>query len=123
MSNEDYWKTKKFQKLKKQWDQKLAKSGLEDIENQHAEEPFLKTWDDQYFRRRFTAESAEARQSYYYQALQFLNNYKFASARDRKIWEMHAEGIAFRDIADKLKIGKTTAHVIFKKLKKACFGK
>lgn len=123
MSNEDYWKTKKFQKLAQQWNKKLAKSGLTDVENQHPEEPMLNTWDDHYFRRRFTAESALSRQDYYYIATQFLNTYKFESIRERKIWELHAEGLSFREIAQKLKIGKTTAHALFKKLKKACFGK
>lgn len=118
----DYWKTKSFKKLQQTWSKKLAKSGFVDAENASDSDAFLNRWDDQYFRRRFTVDTAAARQEYFYIAFQFLHSYKFKTARDKAIWAAHADGLSFDKIGEKLKLSRDIAFATVKRLKKVCFG-
>lgn len=82
----------------------------------------LKTWDDKYFRRRFTKDTAEARAEYYHRAFQFLHSHTFKSPIERAVWAMHAEGSSFRDIEAKHGINKDKVNTIVNKLVEVCFG-
>ena len=44
----------------------------------------------------------EAQGEYYRYAGQFLYEHKFTSKQDRAIWELHAEGVPYRETADRL---------------------
>lgn len=89
----------KFNRLKAEWDKKLAEAGFDDIEykdgsirsgalrSTSAKDPILR----------------EAAQEYYYMACHFLNEYTFASELERIIWEYHSEGLSVRDICKILK--------------------
>lgn len=96
------YRSKEFLALKDRWYARLAKEGFEDIErNEHA----LKLWHSEYFAdpRRYDPNAAEARQTYYRIAGQFLNDHKFKNAWEKKVWAMHAEGLGIREIAANIK--------------------
>lgn len=92
--------TKEFLALQKHWDKKLADSGFEDAENRDGK---LKEWSKSTYARRTIADvSMESKQEYYRAAGQFLYSHRF-SAFERKVWELHSEGISMRHIVKTLK--------------------
>ncbi len=73
-------------------------------------ERYLKSW--------------QSKETYYYAANHFLNEYKFVSALERIIWEYHSNGISGRNIAKTLTktrrrpINRMTVWRIVKRLNK-----
>lgn len=111
-------KTKKLKKLKELWDRKLAKSGLEDIEDGHPEEPLLIRWHSSDFKRARVRHTFHAKQEYFVQAEHFLNEYKFQNKRERRIWELHSKGLSLREIAKLVRANKdSTVHKVIKRLR------
>lgn len=82
-----------FDKLKDFWYQKLKESGFDDIES---DEYNLKTWSSQIAAQDSTYR--HAKETYYYLATQFLNDYKFKNSYERIVWEYHSNGISIRNI-------------------------
>lgn len=88
-------KSPEFKALQARWYQKLSDKGFKDIEydedhlRKHHAEKFL----DEYDEIRFNA-----RTEYYQMASDFLNTHKFKNRRQRVIWELHADGMAIREI-------------------------
>ena len=110
-----------YEKLRALWYKKLEASGFEDIEQSDGN---LKVWAGKFKSRRF--QELMVNNEHYYQLVnQFLNDYQFASTRDKIIWTYHAEGLSVRDIAttlNKIKATKTnrqTVWVIIKRLEGA----
>jgi nucleoside-specific outer membrane channel protein Tsx len=101
--------SKEFLKLQAQWYKKAAKSEYLDIEQ---DEDNLKIWDGHRIKAKYTPETFQAKQEYYIMAGQFLYNHEFKSTLDRKIWEMHAEGLTAPEIVVKLKRYKIKLHTI-----------
>ena len=114
-----FYKTKEFAKLDKQWRKKLEKAGFTDLE-QNDRDLILKSSSSQFSRQKFL-DTAEFKQEYYYRATHFLNDYTFESKLEQTIWEYHAEGISYRNIAKTLtkvniKMNKNDVWIIVKKL-------
>lgn len=116
----DTFRTKKFLELKEKWYKKLEKSGFDDIET---DEDNLKEWDTSIFSR-YNQHTIGAKEEYFRLAGQFLNTYQFKNKRDRLIWELHAEGLSFNDIAKRLKSAgfkvnsRSSMHLTVKSLSK-----
>lgn len=91
--------TKEFLKLQAEWDKKLKDSGFNDAEQRDGN---LKTWSSLFTRQTTADISMEAKQEYYRAAGHFLYSHQF-TAFERKIWELHVEGISIRDIVITLK--------------------
>lgn len=108
-------KTKQFKTLEKKWYARIEKSGFEDIEH---DEVNLKQFSGVTSTYRKDGSSkiedwAEWGKSvpikehwkteYYSRCRQFLHEYKFKNKTDKKIFEMHSEGLGERVIAAELK--------------------
>ena len=95
--------SKKFKALQSQWYKKLKKSGFEDIENSKGD---LKKYESATWNRNTKhtteerVESRKAKADYYRIAGQFLHDYLFETALDKKIWTLHSIGKSYRVIAD-----------------------
>ncbi len=115
----------KLEKLTAKWYKKLAdETNFVDIETLEGElkRPGLNN------HAYYTTIGWEAKVSYYTMAEYFLNDYKFDSNINRVMWEYHANGLSYREIAKLLKELKltkkisyvTVAHVI-KKLRNSMY--
>lgn len=89
----------KFKKLKTKWDQKLKKSGFEDIENSRGDLVDHRSTQDLWKRIHGSVDVFAALQTYYYWAGDMVSRGKFKSSLDKKIWKLHAEGYSSRRIA------------------------
>jgi DNA-binding NarL/FixJ family response regulator len=111
-------KDKDFKKLQDKWYKKLEKSRFEDIEQ---DENLLKKWSSK-LSLSYSHEEIAEKQKYFTMAEEFLNQYKFASKRDRIIWEYHCNGLSIREIADtlkkvRIKIKKSAVQNVVQRLK------
>lgn len=91
-----------FKKLQKQWYEKLAKEGFEDIEQTDGN---LKVWTSHIHRSLQSLANPtlrEAKETYYRLASQFLHEFVFPDQKTKKIWQMHSDGISYRHIAKEL---------------------
>lgn len=80
--------TEQFKKLSQEWERKLAAEGMPE------ELPAV------YVPRNTLGEA------YYEQATDFLRAHQFSGRRDRRIWQLHCEGLSIRAVAAKLSIGR-----------------
>lgn len=105
-----------FKQLRKAWYDKLAKAGFKDSENLNGT---LKMYEADHFKVRAKRHPGQTidREYYYTQATHFLNVHKFSSARERKIWELHANGAYYREIAKQLKISKSWVGKVVEKIR------
>ncbi len=87
------------------WDKKLAKAGFDDIEQRDNKER-LKKWHSHYIQARFTPEEYEERRRYFELATHWLNNGTFENGRAKKAWELHTEGLSYREIAKVMRTNK-----------------
>ncbi len=92
-----FYDTDEFQKLNEKWQQKLAKTGFNDIEEN---EDRLKHWSHKYSLR---PEQNAAKAEYFRAAGQFLHDYVFPDAYHRTVWELHTAGLSFREVVLELK--------------------
>lgn len=91
-----------FKALQRKWYKKLAASGFEDIEDSpHT----LKRYDSSFFQQTYDPDSYVAKERYFSLATQLLHTYKFTSARQRRVWELHCEGWSVEDIKKKCRMG------------------
>jgi hypothetical protein len=96
-------KKSEWVKLKREWDQKLAKSGFNDIETPSGN---LQRFDSKYFKANYDPADFKASERYYQLAGQTLHEYPFSSRKDFFIWRMHAEGRSAHEIAKALKVDR-----------------
>lgn len=115
---------KQFKKLQNQWYKKLKASGFEDAEEtikvDGKEYQTLKSWSNFTFSK-VTQPNWEAKSEYYTAASSFLHEHSFSSEQERHMWELHSEGVSYRDIVDKIKEKgnkSTTIHHVFTTLNK-----
>lgn len=87
-----------YDKIRAVWYKRLEEDGFYDIEQ---DDNNLKVWSLSFVRKR-PLELMESREAYYHMARKFLNDYAFADAKERYIWEQHAEGFGTREIAKTL---------------------
>lgn len=104
----------KFKKLKAKWDKKLASTGFNDIEN--ADGSLKASTHPRTIA--LALQEKEERDAYYTIASQLLHTHPFANAVEKKIWEMHCEGISIRDIMSKLKIGHHKIELVIDEMRK-----
>lgn len=97
-------------KLIAEWDKKLARAGFVDAEDRN--NGLLTRWDDQYYHRRYTPEAFAAKQTYFQLCTDFLNTGKFESQLDKRVWQMHCEGLTRREIAKAVKKNHVSVHYI-----------
>lgn len=90
---------KEFLALKKEWDRRLAESGLEDCEARDLEKHRRR-----HARARDLVENA-AREMYFSLAAEWLHVTDWPSGASRHIWELHSEGLSVREIAERLGCG------------------
>ncbi len=103
----DPFNTPEFKALKKKWDAKLVKSGLENIEQ---EDGNLKKWSNSLYKNESNPVVIQAKEEYYRLAAQMLHDYPFKNGVERYIWEQHSEGLSIRDIVKKLKKSGAKTH-------------
>lgn len=116
-------KSKEFNDLKAKWYKKLSDKGFNDIE--HDEDNLKNLSTNRFMRGRVGNKnrdkmgggdyvnhevSYQAVETYYQLAGQFLHEHKFDTVRERKIWEMHANGEPATLIATKVRTGKFKAN-------------
>lgn len=102
------YETKKFKRLKDAWYKKLKTKGFADIEDKKGN-----LLHDTHPRTISSALKVKAsREIYYSIARDFLNVHKFKGELDRKIWEMHCEGIGRTTIARDLNITRYKAEKV-----------
>lgn len=109
-----------FIQLKQFWYQKLKESGFKDIETFHG---YIKDWPSQRIQRDFTIDKIQEKQSYFRMASQLYWEHSFESALEKKIWELHCEGLSYREIAEALrthknKLNKDNIQIVITKLAK-----
>lgn len=98
------FQTKEFKALEAKWYKKLKSKGFEDIEQ---DEDNLKVWINDYFPQRYDLSRFDAKQEYYRLAGQFTFEHPFESPLDRRMWELHAEGVSLRSIVTELNKNRT----------------
>lgn len=106
--------TKKFKRLKAEWDKKLLETGFDDIEN---EDGSLKASTDSRTIANALKEKEE-REAYYIIATQFLHSHQFKNDTEKKIWAEHCEGTGIRNIAKLVKLTNYKTYSTIIKLKK-----
>lgn len=120
----DQFKTPKFKKLQSKWYGKLKDKGFEDIEQ---DETRLKKWSETFFKKGNLNQSnisvVEAKYNYYSMCRQFLGEYKFKNKSERKMFEMHSEGLGVRVIAVELKTYRRKVHETVQRLVRIMRGK
>lgn len=84
-----------FKQLQAEWYQKIANSGFQEIEQPDGN---LKLWASTFFKVRYQENVFRAKEEYYRLAGQFLNDYKFESKFEHRVWELHTEGVSIRNI-------------------------
>jgi hypothetical protein len=124
--------SQELEKAQKIWYKKLKDSGFEDVEKD--EENLIK-YSSRFFNCRvggspFNKESSqsfyEAKEEYYRIAGHFLHDNKFKDEFEKKVWDLHSQGISFRDIAIKVrtkqnKANKDNIQTLVKELSKEMF--
>lgn len=113
----DPFKTKEFKLLKAKWDAKLAAKGFNDIESTRGNVSYLKVHECRKFHRR-EPQYYDETQEYFLRATHLLQTHKFGSVRERKVWELHADGWTVREIETKLKFYRNGVHQVILKLRK-----
>lgn len=126
MSNQ----SKEFLALRDEWYKKLKDTGFSDIE-QNDDNPGkvggnLKHWDSTVFSKgNHSAPGVFAdRQRYFELAGHFLHEHKFTESSEKRVWELHSQGLSIREIARAIKkksLAKDSVFRIIKKLKDLMF--
>lgn len=113
MDDTNFYKTKTFIALRKKWNEKLKRSGFEDIE---VERPTvlgkgkmnvsivesLKMHHNHLFQN-YSDDFIRERREYFRRAGRFNEHYKFKDRRDKFIWNLHAQGLSLREIKKAIK--------------------
>jgi hypothetical protein len=89
-------------KLQRKWYAILKKHGFQDIERFNRYGAF----DDLFNKHTSTRKGMEAcaeDAEYYRAARHFFWEYKFRNAREKRVWELHCEGVSYRDIMKSLR--------------------
>jgi len=104
------FQSKKFKTLQKRWYLKLKESGFKEIEDTESSFEYLKDWHSHHFQKKYEPQTFEANETYYRMASGLLHLDTFKSDSEKKIWAMHADGIAIRKIAAALSIKVWVVH-------------
>lgn len=108
------FETKKFKKLKIQWDKRLAQSGFDDIEN--GDGSLKATTDSRTIRR--SLKDKQERETYYSIAREFMNTYNWPEITDKLIWAAHIDGMGITPISHMLHITRYKVEITINKYRK-----
>lgn len=129
------WNDPKLSKLKAKWYAKLKKKGFEDIEH---DERNLKQFsgktsiDDELGRSKLERWAQwgklpqiknHIKYEYFSECRRFLEIHKFKNKTERKMFEMHSDGLGVRVIAVSLKTYRRKVHETIQRLVKVMRGK
>jgi hypothetical protein len=106
------FQSRQFKTLRDEYYALLKEQGFEDIEDVDSPNEFLLQWTQETYR--------EDKAEYFKMATDFFNQYPFANDKEKRIWEMHAEGMTIREISGAFLVhgySVTNVHKIIKKLK------
>ena len=92
-------KPKTLNQLYAIWDRKLKKSGFNDIEQRKDEN--LKIWSSK-LPLQHAKEQIYAKTEYYRAAGHFLYDHRFETPVQRRMWELHAQGLSIVSIVKEL---------------------
>jgi hypothetical protein len=95
--------SKQFKDLQKIWYDKIKKAGFNEIEQPNG---LLISWESSRFKEyKLNGQSIEGWQvmknaqiEYYTMARQWLHEHTFKSKKDKHLWELHADGVSYREI-------------------------
>lgn len=105
-------------KLQNIWYRKLKSSGFKDIEGDYDIAITSGVLSIKRFQDRNSYDSFKNKERYYQLAGHFLHENTFDSDLHKNIWELHSEGLSYRDISEKIKVlQKTQICKIVKTLK------
>lgn len=102
------FKSREFNKLREEWYKKLEREGFKDIEEYYpvSDKTFLKVWDSHYFKSEshgfYGDELHKLKADYFYYAVQYFHQGTFDNDTEKEIWNIHAQGLGVRKIAEKL---------------------
>lgn len=117
-------KSPKLKKLQDKWYSKLKKKGFEDIEQ---DETRLKKWSETYFTKGDLKQSntiiINAKMDYYRMCRGFLESHVFKNKTEKRMFEMHTEGLGVRVIAVELKTYRRKVHEKIQELVRIMRGK
>lgn len=94
---------KEYLELQAIWDKKLKEAGFKDLEQR--KDGLLKEWANEPVRK-YTKQRADAKYEYYRSAGQFFHHFEFANKVEKRIFELHSEGISIRSIVKMLTVEK-----------------
>lgn len=114
----DWYTSAKFKTLAKKWHDKLAKSGFEDAEEFDSPLELMKQHPESYFNNKFTPEKFSERQRYYELARQLLHSFKFKDGKDKEIWNLHAEGLSYKEITKTLSLTISKVRTVIENTRK-----
>lgn len=98
--------------LQREWAAKLKASGFDDIES--GEDGMLSR--SRAETGRVTHDEHVQTASYYQRAGVMLHHRRWSDLRERRIWELHSEGIGMNEIARSVKAGNTLVHATINRL-------
>lgn len=96
--------TKQFNNLQNTWYKKLKAEGFNDIEGDFGISITTGVFSTKRFFERNTYDTFKNKERYYQLAGHFLHEHTFETKLDKEIWELHSEGLSYRDISEKIKI-------------------
>lgn len=112
-----YWDKDEFRRLQKTWYRKIKNDGFKDIESENGLS--LKEWNSNFFKNRLVYIKYQCTLQYYQKGSEILQTYSFENQYEKKIWQLHMEGMTVRQIAKTLKSykkKKSTIHTIIEKI-------
>lgn len=74
-------------------------------------------WDSLYFLSKYSPDQFLEKQRYYELCREVLHTHKFDSARDKKIWTMHTDGLSYTQIMQQVKISRGWISAIINKVR------
>lgn len=99
------------------WYKKLARSGFKDIEDTAPGKDRLKTWAVN-FKAKYTPDQFQAKADYWQMCRDMVHSYAFKNKREKRIWELYAEGKSVRDIEKELKYAKSAVARTIRRLRR-----
>lgn len=112
------FKSRQFKELEREWYGKLKESGFEDIEDNSTEERRLRSWHNLRFSN-FSPIKICMISSYYSYSADLLQTHRFINEEQKRIWELHCNGLTEREIAKEVpRYKKSMVHYVISNVRK-----
>src|SRR5882672_4335109 len=111
---------KKLKALQAEWYKKLKESGFVEIED--TKSGALKEWSGHYVQGKrdkdFARDLIREVDTYFHSARSLLHGFSFGCSRDKRIWNLHCNGLSTRQIASRIgNIDHCTVYQVIKKIR------